>query len=383
MPTAAFTVTAANDDYIAARSDTYPPTLSDTISRAPADSYCFPARSKEGVSPIYRIQCALMKWDTSSLPDTAVVTGATLRFSNEFAADDGDARNITGDWYVWVNTNADWSQTALTTAFSVDLTTVAAVGSRDITLSNARDNVSVTGTTGLRLHIDGVQPNFANAPYIASGNHATLDKPQLIVDYYTVDPRLHAGYDMTSDETGGNAARILNADPASSDYGLVIRREELNQGNNLLHYYGQAINPGVTSETAVTLTPVRDFTAGTPATTHSVATGKTMRITNVNGAVWRSTTTTSPTANLQLRIRANTSGTATTSSPIVFSAMLAWGEATTATTVLNMGSIPFNFEIPEGVELPSGTSFMLTIADITGATLSRITNEVSMNAFEY
>lgn len=387
MPTNTYTLAAAVDDVFwqagsNTTSDPYPPV--GTVNGG--DNALNWTTNEDHVTQGFTVRMCLVRWDTSNLPDTAIILSAKMRVlvNNEASQ---DSKKLIGEPYVFLRNGTDYTHYVGNSAIN-GFTLVN--GTRNGTWVDVPIDglhaINTTGYTSLRLGIESGEPTAANffifSAYEDTGGVTTA--PQLIVDYAAVDPRLHSGYDLTSDETGGNASRILNAVPASTDYGLVIRREELNQGNNLLHYYGQGINPGVSSETAVTLTPVRNFAAGTPATTHSVTSGKTMRITNVNGAVWRSTGTTSPTANLQFRIRADVSGTtATTSSPIVFSSMLSWGEAVAASTTTNFGTNPFNFDIPEGVELPSGTSFMLTVQDTTAATLSRITNEVSMNAFEY
>lgn len=387
MPTNTYTITSALDDYFAqmtsnTTSDPYPP----IVGPSAADNAYNWTTNEDHVTAGFTVRMCLVRWDTSDLPNNAIILSAKMRVYviSEIAF---DGKKLIGEPYVFSRSAADYTHYVGNSAINGFPLVNATRNNTFVEVPlDGLHAINTTGYTSLRLGIESGEPTSGNyfifSAYEDTGGLTTA--PQLIVEYAAVDSRLQAGYDLPVDETTSNASRILNAIPASTDYGLVIRREELNQGNNLLHYYGQSINPGVSSETAVTLTPVRNFAAGTPATTHTVASGKTMRITNVNGAVWRSTGTTSPTANLQFRIRADVSGTtATTSSPIVFSSMLAWGEAVGASTTTNFGTNPFNFDIPEGVELPSGTSFMLTVQDTTAATLSRITNEVSMNAFEY
>ena len=135
----------------------------------------------------YQILVALLRFDTSSLPDNATVTSAKLRLHVTGKADD-DNRCLVGEWYPssnWPIDPADWTQTTGTSALvGADLTGIAVGTSNELNLSGVAA-ISVSGYTGLRLGISGGQPSGDNYLQIAALEHTSNPEPQLVVTYTT------------------------------------------------------------------------------------------------------------------------------------------------------------------------------------------------------
>lgn len=127
----------------------------------------------------------LVRWNTSSLPDTATIQRARVSFTPAVWSDQ-DGRSLTAEWYAasnWPINSGDWIATASTTASGSpgwDLTTLDGLG---LNLVNANDNVGKTSTnqyTSLRFHISGSTP--------AGSNEVDLNWPDLDVLYNNVPP---------------------------------------------------------------------------------------------------------------------------------------------------------------------------------------------------
>jgi hypothetical protein len=140
------------------------------------------------------IQVGLFRFATSSLPDDAVISAATLRISPLALATD-EARTLDFEWYEpgTIDTG-DYAENAGTTAASVAAATWqawATSGTVDVTLSNPDANISKTGFTGLRVGISGGAPPAGvtndTRIEIASLEHTTRDEAKLIVTYTTAD----------------------------------------------------------------------------------------------------------------------------------------------------------------------------------------------------
>lgn len=143
---------------------------------------------REFSTPNYRIFNILLRFDSSALPDAAVPISALLRVvmvDKQF----GDALSITGEYFTWTGTAADYSPTPSSTAFSPVLISSlpAANVTKDFTLLNPRTSISVTGETAIRLHITQLSgdaaPTGRNYVTIAAQDHLTLNEPQLVVNY--------------------------------------------------------------------------------------------------------------------------------------------------------------------------------------------------------
>lgn len=188
MPTATFSIASSADDQLLFNDTSTGYNVTGTLSRSTNDLGMYAARSQYGPST-FRVLVGLMRWDTSSIPDGATITGATLRLYYYATGANTNALSNTGDWYVFDGTDAnDYSHAALTTAFSGFDASAGGFGSYDIALSNAATNVSTSGYTGIRMHMSqraaDAAPTGANEWYFSSWDHATNPEPQLIVAYY-------------------------------------------------------------------------------------------------------------------------------------------------------------------------------------------------------
>ncbi len=134
----------------------------------------------------YSVLAALVRFDTSALPDNATVTSATLKLRVNSKAD-ADNRNLVGEWYGgsnWPIDAGDYSLNSTANALSgVDITALPTAAVNNFALQSVV-NVSKTGYTGLRLHVDGGAPTGDNYVQFASfDNTSSLPKPQLVVAY--------------------------------------------------------------------------------------------------------------------------------------------------------------------------------------------------------
>lgn len=159
---------------------------------------------------------------------------------------------------------------------------------------------------------------------------------------------VHEQYTITCDETTGQAARVLNAAPASTDYGQVVRPVLPDRVQRSIYVQATAAN-AVTTEALISATPVTNFTTGSAATTFTVTAGKTFHIQSITLAL-ALTSTTSMWGRINLRV--NTGGTATATSPIAASLTV----ATQSTAVAGGGGFGLA-TYADGLWLPAGASF--------------------------
>lgn len=157
---------------------TYPPTFNQCF---PADTVVAASRNLNGGK--YMVNDGLLQWDTSSLPDTATVTSASLRVY-VLVRDSINARDFQGEWYNWGATcdGADWTATAASTAFTTPIIGLTLNADNDVPLS-AVTNVNLAGRTALRLHVSGGVPTGLNRVLFADYEHATQPGPRLVVCY--------------------------------------------------------------------------------------------------------------------------------------------------------------------------------------------------------
>lgn len=221
MPTQTFSIaTSADDDTVYFYDTVYPPTTNFVRDTAAANVQI----ARRFVSTYYYVQNGLLRFDTSSLAG-ATVTGATLRVYSEFMFS-GDALNITGGWYQWDGTSqSDYSFTPETNAFAAVAASVFTTGAdHDVTLLNAAANVSTTGYTSLRLHMDGGQPTTDNLLYLVSFNHATLSasRPRLIVTYSVPGTSVRMAPDAILSETNLSGGVSAVQDDPDSETGVWL-----------------------------------------------------------------------------------------------------------------------------------------------------------------
>ncbi|MFY9586947.1 MAG: PA14 domain-containing protein [Actinomycetota bacterium] len=152
---------------------TYPPSASTTV-------WSFdPWVQRSYYSSQFHVSVGLQRWNTSSIPDTAVIQLARIDLWSVATSND-NGRYLTADWYsAWPIDAADWTATAQTSASGSPGWDLGALYDGPFTLVNGAANVSKTGYTGLRFHISGGQP---------TGTNETQISPALTVLYNNAPP---------------------------------------------------------------------------------------------------------------------------------------------------------------------------------------------------
>ena len=205
-----FTIAATgNDAYILSTSDAvYANVVCDTGNAT--DTISQGVRSFSAGT--YKIHVGVMRWDTSGIPDDATIISATVRLFIT-AKSDADARNFTMDWWDFGGAAAceDWVHDALSNAHSSTIVSVTAGAFNTFTLTNL-SNISLTGVTGLRTHVDGAAPGGANEVYWTTYDGNPANAARLDVTYATTLLRatnVASGYHtITVQATGGITATL-------------------------------------------------------------------------------------------------------------------------------------------------------------------------------
>jgi hypothetical protein len=186
-PTTLFDVTEGDDDttvkYVGT---TYPP--SDSFTLWP-DAVSLEVFRAAGV-PDFAVTNSFIRWDTSSLPDGLVISAASVRLY-ALTRDDEDGRSLTADWYTnWPIDEADWTLTAGTNAHAgTSLAGIVVFEDNDFALNDFSTNISLTGYTGVRLHISGGQPVGINYLEFSSFEGSFVE-PRLVIE--AIDPEVES-----------------------------------------------------------------------------------------------------------------------------------------------------------------------------------------------
>jgi hypothetical protein len=135
----------------------------------------------------FEVLTALLRFDTSALPDNATVTSVRLRLHVTGTADAND-RSLVGEWYStanWPIDATDWTLSAGANALpGADITALVKNATAELNLTGPA-GISLNGYTGLRLGISGGQPSGDNYVQISALEHPGKPEPQLIVTYTT------------------------------------------------------------------------------------------------------------------------------------------------------------------------------------------------------
>jgi len=196
-----------DDGYCTRYSSTYPP---DTSNQACYTSgYLRLYKQNDGSD--YIVNSILLRFDTSSLPDNATITSATLYLQVYTAsAMNTGGRTADGEYYSFTSiSNSDYSASVGTTAFSISSGNL--YPDETISLSNL-SSISKTGYTGFRIGISGDAPSaYTGVHYDIYGQSQTYP-PKLSVTYTT-------GY---SKKVNGvtSAAKVLGVSVPSKVNGL-------------------------------------------------------------------------------------------------------------------------------------------------------------------
>lgn len=133
----------------------------------------------------YYIYSMLLRFDTSSLPDTAVISSAKLRLYWRSKSVAGTNSAVAGEYYdpgASVDTS-DFSQTLSETAWTkVLMSAISTSAYYEFTLLNPDTLISKTGFTGFRTHsyydTTPVSNHLAEIDLVADTN-----KPELVITY--------------------------------------------------------------------------------------------------------------------------------------------------------------------------------------------------------
>lgn len=395
-PTTTFSVSTDTDDGYVRRADsTYATVPNFNFFRAMSTEVtAFAGRYFDSGSSFFFVQNQLFRWDTSSLSDAANILGAQFR-AYFTAPSNADTRNYTGGYSAWDGTSdTDWVMNAETGAFSTAISSITGAAYNTIALTAPNANISKTGPTYIRTHVDGGQPTGMNQVETVTYEHTTFDEPRLLVDYsepsfiqvgadgtgkkkrtqtHTVDTQtVHTGYDIVTADTVDAQAPVLNTMPATGDYGLSVRAVAPSRTQMLFQVSDLQ---GNTTEALQTLTPVVDFTTGTGAATFTVTTGKTFVVSHL-GIQNRSNAATAFWALANLRV--NTGGTVTATSPIALTSTLPYRSV--AAAAANFGSFD-EVWYPGGLWIPSGASWGVSFVSSSG-TAVRLRFDIYLTGWE-
>ena len=187
--TVSFTVGASGDDGdVSLRSSVgngYPP--SGTAGPYTTGNYF--TVGKRNAFGNYQIFDGLVRFDTSSLPDNAQISSATLSIY-AVGKVDGDGRSLIGSWYSaanWPIDAPDWTADAGTTALTgTPLSALTTNTTNTLTLQTPT-LINLTGYTGLRLGLSGNAPANDNYLQIAAID-GTNPAARLTVTYLAPPP---------------------------------------------------------------------------------------------------------------------------------------------------------------------------------------------------
>lgn len=195
------------------------------------------------------------------------------------------------------------------------------------------------------------EPNWASAATL--GATVALDG----VTYQNIgSDQVYDTYSVLADESTGSAARILNAKPADTDYGLLVRDVPPARVQRSFNGIDAAT---AASETLFSLTPITAFVAGSAANSHAVTASKTLVVQNIFAGFRQGAATA---AYSRVIVRVNPSGAVTTTSPVIAVLLLpTWLAAIGGGTMLQM---PFT----GGLKIPVGSGAQIGATHISSAT---------------
>jgi glycosidase len=181
--TATFSIAAGTHDQQVLRSGTLYPPNAGTFSRQATGTTVEASNNYQG-SGGYYVRNALLRWDTSSIPDNATIKKATLRFWCT-VRDPSDARNFVAEYRGWDGTSqTDWSGTPpAAPIFQAPVSNITSGAWNSVAFTDL-GGISKTGWTLIRCHISGGIPTDHNYVVISSFEN-TAPEPQLIVEYTT------------------------------------------------------------------------------------------------------------------------------------------------------------------------------------------------------
>ena len=189
--TTAVFAAGAEDGFVEVGGPSYPPTAAATTTLSSDSSILLVRRSQTPFS-YSPVSVALLRFDTSSLPDNATITSAALSVHVTDKAD-SNGRNLTAEWYPpaqWPIDASDWTATDTNNAHTGTPLSAISSGQQNSFNLTSLSNLNRSGNSALRLHISGAAttPTDANDLILAAQDHPTLPAPTLTVRYTTGSP---------------------------------------------------------------------------------------------------------------------------------------------------------------------------------------------------
>lgn len=189
-PTSSFSITATGDNmYIEGTGVGWRPASYISCTERTGATYHLLMQADETSqdSGYFHVTLGFLRFNTSSIPDNAVITGARLRL-HVLNVYDPVGVSIYGEWYSaanWpISCKEDYTSVPSQTAFSVQASLLTTGSYNTFSLDNL-SSINKTGYTGLRLHI---VTQFEPVPYpghyvMISAYNISVNVPVLEVDY--------------------------------------------------------------------------------------------------------------------------------------------------------------------------------------------------------
>jgi hypothetical protein len=117
----------------------------------------------------YQANVGLIRWDTSSIPDTDTITAATLSVKIADIPSNGNGMSLVGDYYDFGGTPAvaaDWIETASPSIWTPAAVSTFTNGQRKILTLTDLSGINKTGYTGIRLTLSAGTPTSNNELHI-------------------------------------------------------------------------------------------------------------------------------------------------------------------------------------------------------------------------
>jgi hypothetical protein len=252
------------------------------------------------------------------------------------------------------------------------------LGNAGATLDAAGDNQTAPGA---ELVVGGIfNSNTGTASALTAGNVARiqLDNHGLILaDNASINGSAivtaAAGIQKVgiSDSVGTTLNSVVKGTQAANALGVQDLKDS---GRTYVTLTADAVTPA-SSETVLTFAKNVGGTVTTGVTTYAVTAGKTLRIQAIFATLMQSSTTV---VGCRLRLRHNTAGAATATSPLVATIQLG---TPASSAVAGTGVAPQDIAIPDGLEIKQNGNDNITLSAI--ATSAAGTLSVTLIGYEY
>lgn len=180
-----FTPPASGDDGQVAKQDsTWPPP---TGGATPDDTSVGAIVRNSWTGSVYIINNGLVRFNTASLPDTAIITAATLRLRIVGTPANADSLTFGAEYYSagnWPIDSADYTGTPSSSAHGYTaISSFTPAAYNDFALTSPEGNINKTGYTGFRLHVRATSAPAGDNQFTFRTFDNTTDKPELVVTY--------------------------------------------------------------------------------------------------------------------------------------------------------------------------------------------------------